>query len=417
MRAKRAPILIVAMAAFVAGAPTAAAADRQASTLRTKLPIVVVDTSKNIGATKKVTAKMRVIDGRGFNRLRDRPNEYSGPIGIETRGTSSQASPKKQYAFETRKRSGKNDSVSLLGMPKENDWVLNAAHGDPSLIRSVLAYRLSNALGRYASRTRFVELVVNGRYRGVYVLAEKLKIDKRRVDVRGADGEAYLLEVSSDEKTTHRDEIFRLPVRGLPVKWTDPERDDLQDSAASAIEAQVGEFDRVLASPSFADPNAGYPTHLDVPAAVDYVLVNELFKNQDAFRHSLFMHRGAGTKLRFGPVWDFDVSSGNPRVPEDEAAPAGWITTASPWADRLWADPAFVRALADRWRALRAQGVPERLPVWAARYERELRAPAARDYRRWRQSGRLRSETDYVRGWLTARIAWMDRAVEDAAPR
>ena len=409
---------LVAAGALLAPAGPAEAADRVSRTLKTRLPIVVVDTGKEVGNRDKVPATMRVIHrGRGrVNRLRHRPR-YRGTIGIETRGATSAGAPKKQYSVETRKRSGENDNVSLLGLPKENDWVLGAAHDDRTFMRSVLAYRFSNAVGRYASRTRFVELVLNGGYQGIYVLAEKLKIDRRRVDVRAGGGvQPYLVERASNAKLKPWDDLFRLPVTSLPVLWTDPERDELEPQAAATIERELGDLDRAFASATPGDPATGYARLLDVPAAVDHVLVNELFKNVDDFHHSLYMHRGAGTKIRLGPVWDFDVSSGNAFAGPARAVPEGWATADYPWADELWGDPAFVRALAQRWRELRARGLPQRVPQWAARYARDLRAAAARDSRRWGIRGSLRTRTTLLRQWFRTRSTWMDDAFDRAVP-
>lgn len=64
--------------------------------------------------------------------------------------------PKKQYRFETVDSINENLNVSLCGLPKENDWILNGPYNDKTLIHNFLAYGLSNKLGRYASRTVFV---------------------------------------------------------------------------------------------------------------------------------------------------------------------------------------------------------------------------------------------------------------------
>ncbi len=81
-------------------------------------------------------------------------------IGVHTRGWSSRGSPKKSYAVEF--QGGPNDDdvdLPLLGMPAESDWVLLASlKFDRSLMRDALASRMSHAIGRQASRYRFVEL-------------------------------------------------------------------------------------------------------------------------------------------------------------------------------------------------------------------------------------------------------------------
>lgn len=115
------------------------------------------------------------------NKLTDPFNEFNGKIGIEIRGHSSQMFPKKQFGIELRDDAGNS---SLLGMPSESDWVLNASYTDKSFLRNVLTYKLGNDLGRYASRTRFCEVVINEKYMGLYILQEKIKRDKNRVNIK-----------------------------------------------------------------------------------------------------------------------------------------------------------------------------------------------------------------------------------------
>ena len=100
---------------------------------------------------------------------------HSENIAIEIRGKSSQMFPKKQYGFETRDEENEDMDVSLLDMPEEEDWILQAPYSDKSLIRNVLIYDLSREIGRYASRVKFVELTLNDVNDGVYVFMEKLK--------------------------------------------------------------------------------------------------------------------------------------------------------------------------------------------------------------------------------------------------
>ncbi|HMR57666.1 MAG TPA: CotH kinase family protein, partial [Cyclobacteriaceae bacterium] len=155
-------------------------------TLSSNLPIVVINTA---GATilddPKIVADMGIIDnGPGQrNSVTDTYNNYSGKIGIEIRGSSSQSFPKKQYSIELRDATGEGVSAPLLGLPPEEDWVLFAPYNDKTLMRDVLAYKIGRDLNRYAPRTRFCELVLNGNYEGIYVLIEKIKRDNNRVDI------------------------------------------------------------------------------------------------------------------------------------------------------------------------------------------------------------------------------------------
>src|SRR5687767_7507887 len=117
----------------------------------------------------------RGIDDDGVP-ARVRAPGFTGAAEIELRGQFSRTLPKKSYALELRDAEGENADAPLLGMPADDDWVLYAAYNDRTLMRNALAYATSRSIGRYAARTRFVELVIRGRTRGVYVLTEKLKL-------------------------------------------------------------------------------------------------------------------------------------------------------------------------------------------------------------------------------------------------
>lgn len=192
---RRASLAAVAAAGALLAAAAASPAAADARVLRTALPLVVLKTDRAIPNDPKVRARVRVIDRRrGPNRTRDRGNVYAGFGGIELRGHSSLAFPKKQYGLELRDRRGEGRDAGLLGMPKDDDWVLSAPYTDKSLMRNALAYETARqSFGRYAPRTRYVEVVLNGRYRGVYVLTQKLELGKGRIE--DGEGDGWLVEL------------------------------------------------------------------------------------------------------------------------------------------------------------------------------------------------------------------------------
>src|SRR4030042_904126 len=186
------------------------------------LPIVIINTdgSVPIPDDPRVKANMKIIyKGEGErNYVTDQNTaaylDYNGRIDIEIRGSSSQYSQKKQYGFSTKLADGvTNNNVSLLGMPAENDWILNSMVFDSSLIRDYLCFNLSRQIGEYASRTAYCEVVVNGSYRGLYILEEKIKPDNNRVDVyKITVDDNYLPDISGGyiikaDKTTGGDPV------------------------------------------------------------------------------------------------------------------------------------------------------------------------------------------------------------------
>jgi hypothetical protein len=400
-------VAAVALAAGLATTPGEAAGAPGA------LPRVVIDTERRIVGDPKVDGRMRIAAG---GRTR-----FSGRIGIEIRGTSSMAYPKKQYAIEVRDRDGDGRRVRLLGLPREDDWVLQGPCGDKTLMRNALAYETARSMGRYASRTRFVEAVVNGDFRGAFVVMEPPELGARRV---AGD---YLLELTPPYKVKEGDASFA-SATGQRLIHADPEPKEMGPRRTGAIRRRSAAFESALHGPAFADPARGWRAHLDERSAVDHVLLHELLKNQDGFHASLYVHAPARGRLPLGPAWDFDMAMGNSDV-GDSARVEGWITAGRPWAGRLLQDAGFVRALAARWSELRARGLREHLLGRVDAHAARLRHAQARNFRRWpilgvrvwpNPAGALPadypSEIAALRTWLARRVAWIDANVGGLAP-
>lgn len=416
---------VVCLAALAAGSPAAAApaaAAGPAAAANTGLPRLVVRTAGPIRDEPKVAGALQVRRGGRTT--------FRGRIGIEVRGHSSRNFPKKQYALETRDGRGKDRDVSLLGLPRESDWVLSAPYSDKTLMRNVLAYRAARDLGHYASRTVYVELVLNGRYDGVYVLSERPKLGERRIaavrtDVTGG----YLLELTLGQKLRAGDTWFQTPVtrQAVAVAGAGGRQAEVR---RSWIAAYVASFEHVLYGRDFRDPEDGWRRYLDPATAVDYVLLQELFKNQDAFLSSTFAHKPSGGKLVLGPLWDFDVALGNSNYGRS-ATVSGWLLTPRApraWASRLYDDPAFLDAVERRWREVRQQGLVERLLRQVDADSARLAAAQRRNFARWPILGRYvwpnpydpttggirrtyAAEVAYLKTWLRARAAWLDANV------
>jgi len=86
------------------------------------------------------------------------------------------------------------EKQNLLGMSDGNeykDWVLLAEYKDASMLRDKTAFQIANEIlgadGLYATDAEFVSVVVNGDYRGVYLLVEQQEINKGRVNITKAE--------------------------------------------------------------------------------------------------------------------------------------------------------------------------------------------------------------------------------------
>lgn len=146
----------------------------------TGLPVVRINTSSGVEPKDRTTwlegSTMRIEEADGTV-------DYEGPLAVKGRGNGTWAMPKRPYALKLDAKS------EILRMPKHKRWVLLANWGDRTLLRNVAAFWLSNQTESipWAPRGRFVELVLNGEYRGNYYLCEQIKIDANRINIPKMD--------------------------------------------------------------------------------------------------------------------------------------------------------------------------------------------------------------------------------------
>ncbi len=344
------------------------------------LPIVVINThGQFIPDDPKMMADMGIIDnGPGaLNHLTDPFNGYDGKIGIERRGSSSQMFPKRSFGLETWDEAGNDTSVSILGMPEESDWILNANYSDKSLMRNVMTYYLSRKSGQYAPRTRYCELFLNDQYWGIYIMMEKIKRDNDRVDIAKLDPwdtagidltGGYILKI--DKGTGGGGEgwtsSYPPPVhpqdQTIYFQYEYPEFADLQPQQIDYIQAYVDTFETVLYD--YGQFREVEPhDYMDLESFADYFILNELSKNVDGYRLSTFFYKDKGGKLKMGPLWDFDIAWHNADYC-DAYSYEGWayrFGLVCPddywqvpfWWNKLMAYPEYVQTLRCNWEMAR----------------------------------------------------------------
>ena len=340
------------------------------------LPIVVINTNgQTILDDPRIVCDMGIIDN-GFgtiNSINDPFNDYNGKISIEYRGSSSQSFPKKPYALETQDINGNNNNVSLLGMPVENDWILYAPYSDKALMRNFLTFDLGRKMGHYAPRTVYCELVINGDYKGIYILMEKIKRDKDRVDIAKLDSDdlagdsltgGYIIKVDKYTGTGGVDWLSDFPnISGgsLYIQYHYPEATALQPQQLNYIEEYVDSFEYALNGLNFADTSIGYAKYIDINSFIYFYIINEISKNIDGYRLSTYMHKdkqSKGGKLTMGPFWDFNLAFGNADYCNGGIT-SGWEVNGgcggnNPfWFERLLDDTIYENKLKCRWEYLR----------------------------------------------------------------
>lgn len=406
------------------------------------LPIILITTDTNPATGKpldivddpKVLANMKVIyrtDGTR-NYLTDQNTtqflNYNGRIGIELRGSSSQTLPKKPYGLTTLSTDNvTNNNVSILGMPKENDWVLNSLAFDPSLVRDFLSYELSRNMGNYASRGVYCEVIINGVYMGLYVFMEKLKVDDNRINITkmttmdNTGSNVTGGYVTKCDKTTGGD----------PIAWSmltssnayadfihdSPKPEDITAQQNTYIYNQFIALKNLTAAQNSSITN-GYPTIIDVPSFIDFMIINEFSSNADGYQYSTFFHKDRNGKLRAGPVWDFNLTYGNDLFSWgfDRSHTDIWQfndggNTGALFWKNLYNNSTFQCYLSKRWLELTSANHPLNYSVIAGRIDQLVNLiseAAAREQTKWNAVGNHATQISSLKTWLQTRTNWLN---------
>ena len=390
------------------------------------------------------TASMAIIepsDGRG--RFKD-PLTVVSQVGIKTRGSSTGGRSKSSLSMEMQDEFGQDKNLSLIGMPNESDWVLWGPYNfDLTLMHNPFIFELSRQIGRYAPRTRFVELYMNtgggalstADYFGVYALMEKIDRDSDRVDVEKIFSEhksspevsgGYILKI---DRADPGDSGFSAAGQG--IKYVYPKEEQMEsnefDPQEKALRKFLNDMGTSLNASYFRDPIRGYAKYIDIDAAIDHHLLNVLAFNVDALRLSGYMHIPRGGKLIFGPIWDFDRALGstdgrdnNPRTWRSQTGDRGTDFFNYPWWNRMFRDIDFFQKYIDRFQLLRQSEFSKvNINSIIDGMAEELREAQKRNLSKWNQrprsayGGTYDGEVQHMKTWLSRRITFMEQQFVD----
>ncbi|MFO1461142.1 MAG: CotH kinase family protein [Verrucomicrobiota bacterium] len=410
------------------------------STFSSNLPLLLVDTlGRAIQEGSRTPCYFTVIDPGQDRASWTRAPSLQSRGGIEVRGSSSTQFPKKSYGLELVSEDNADRHLPILGLPEESDWVLYAPYTDKTLIRDVLAYQLSNEIGRYAPRTRLVEVYVNrtgtidnSDYQGVYVLVEKLKGGPDRVDIPQVESTdvrepevtgGYILK---KDRLDGNDSSFTTPHgQELGLEW--PHARELSTNQTLWIRGFINRFESALYGARYRDPVNGYAAFIDPDAFIDHHWLVEVAKNIDGYRLSTFMHKDRGGRLRMGPIWDYNLSFGNANY-NDGQNPSGWYAsqvggTDYLWYGRLFQDADYTQRHYDRWPSLRTNVLTtEHVLSLVDGYTNLLAEAQERNFKKWRILGQYvwpnafigstyGEEIGFLKDWITGRLAWIDSSM------
>jgi hypothetical protein len=375
------------------------------------------------------------------------PATLTRRVGIHVRGSSSAGFPKKPYALTFWGEEDDDKKASINGFPDGSDFALISCWNyDRTYMHDAFLFDLSRQLGRYAPRTRWVELfLINNettdlsaaRYHGLYVLEERIRIGNGRLPVddivtpgdtaQPALSGSYLFK--ADRADT--DEFYWRTARNFPnstgryMVLDRPKLDVVQPEQSLYLVNAFNDFENTVYGSDPMHPETGVGRYIDLLSWTDFHIMKAYSMDVDIFTLSSYFHKDRSGKIMAGPVWDFDRSLG-PYGYTDRPNSKRWDVwtfapepfTRSDFWGRLHAQPAFQRLYWDRWFALRQGPFSNtNLAATVARLHAQLpEAAATRDYVKWNQwptndvFGRTHSgEVAWMTWFATNHATWIDQ--------
>ena len=393
------------------------------------LPIVFIDTKNKCldqNVTEKIPATMSVLDA-ATNNVADSAKGTHYNIGIKVRGQSSAKFPKPGYSVEIRDEKGEGMDVSMFGLPPADDWVFHGPYVDKSMMRNALAHWLFRQAGHYSPRTKHFDLYINGVYRGVYVLIEKIKRGKYRVDV----SKLKETDISGDDVTggyiwafdktgTNTGGMGMEDINkegfstadGLNVIMHYPKKENLQTQQQAYLKKYLEDLENLFKN---GKNGSGYENYVDMTSALDYVLHEEVTNNSDSYWCSFFLHKpkdSKGGKVTLGPAWDFNLAMSNGggmgststdgwQIENPQKQGQGGMMMmggglkAPNWLIGMWKDSHYQSELKKRWAELRS-GVwhTKTMDAYLDSMKVYITKAADRNFKRWPNLGQGSGQGD-----------------------
>ncbi len=341
--------------------------------ITSNLPIVIITTPAAVNNTQQ-QGTMNIIDNiSGVNHHTDPPT-FTGMIGIKLRGNALYA--KQSYSIETWSAPSISLDTALMGMPSENDWVLLANYPDRTLMRGDLAFYLHDKMGRYAPRMKHCEVILNNQYIGVYNFGEQIKKSTGRLDIAKltvndnfglnmTGGYIWKIDGSGAGWLSAFNPPYGL-AQTINFEYDYPDNSDITAAQKAYIKSYVDSFETEMNAANFQDTLNGWRKHGAVNSFVDFMIMQELSRNYEAYRQNTYFYKDKGTKMRPGPLWGFDLAWKN-TTDCNSSKDTGWCfnlggicpseTKLAPfWWSKLRTDTLFMKDLRCRYRYFRQPG-------------------------------------------------------------
>lgn len=377
------------------------------------VPVFYLNTKNGVA----IESKEEYVEGSLYidalnNQGYESVGSASSPVVTEVKGRGNwtwRGFDKKPYRIKMDKK------ASLLNMTTDKSYNL-LAHADDNygFLRNTAGFALSRYFGmRYTPTQEPVELVLNGKYNGLYFLTDHIKVSNNRVKITEQDDNetdptavtgGWLLEIDNYDEDPHIT-IYKKDEYGEPMWFTYKSPEELSYQQ----EAYITNFLNMANDAIYAEDKSSteWEKYVDMDTLVNYYLIYEILGNREGFHGSCYLHkdRGANTKLIFGPVWDFGNTlwnMDNTFIYEDYPYGIKWI-------DEIAKFPRFQAAVRKRWQETRGDLVPYLRKEVNAFIDKIVYASQC-DCKKWPEYGNANvlERKDAFMKLITDRLAWLD---------
>lgn len=427
-----------------------AGCDCDGSELCTHLPLVIIDTggeeipgvpladsydqetsfTLTSEGESMLRAHITVIDSDAHNNHPSDTPDLESEMLIRVRGNSSRYFDKFNYLVRLTDEDGEYQEQEVMGMDAHYEWAMHGPYLDKSLIRNYMWYNIAGEIMDYAPNVRFCEAIINGEYKGLYVMTETITngVESRlniSEPIENSTKTGYLLRLdrggSSPVKNieTFTSYAYR-NLQQMDIKY--PRTGSLTQEMADAIAQEFSDFEKSLYSYDYDTENYGYQHSIDVQSFVDYFIINEFTANYDAGWLSTYVYKDIGGKYKM-VIWDFNSACNNYTHPVN--LPNHFEMQQNIWYYMLTKDEDFTDRIIYRYRQLRktylneqylndyidnvvaylGPAIERNFEVWGYTFDKEMIDPPERNPQNFEEA--IAQTKDYIH----ERGEWMDEYI------
>ncbi len=391
------------------------------------LPLVIINT---VNAEEPYDKENNIPS---YVRVIDTDSKYlMDTATTRLRGNASLHFPKKAYRVKFEHKQQPLDAPA-----KAKKWTLISNHGDKTLMRNLLAFHISKIMGmEYTPYGRFVDVILNGEYKGCYQLCDQIEVNKNRVNIDEMEtsdisGEAltggYLWEIDA---YANQEKSWFNSRNNIPVTIKSPDEDDITIEQRRYVENYFNSMENDVFGAHFKDTKLGWRRLLDAKSFLKHFIINELAGNIDTY-WSTYQYKKRGDDMIYtGPVWDFDIAFDNVGghypvcnktdfVCFDGGSHAGNMRA---FAHRiLKEDPTTITEIRELWSIARNNGITgDSLCQWIDDQAWLIYQSQYLNFMRWDilnsiehgnpvARGSFLNEVNYLKKYIRDRIEWMDK--------